>query len=81
MKKQEEAKKIELNNESKVVYVATSTNTCIFCGREIPEGVLVCMECEKGLSRPRCVCCDAPLRNGQSVCAKCSEIFLKRRQR
>lgn len=81
MKKQEEAKKIELNNESKVVYVATSTNTCISCGREIPEGVLVCMECEKGMSRPRCVCCDAPLHNGQSVCAKCSEIFLKRRQR
>lgn len=81
MKKQEEAKKIEQKNENKIVYVATSTNTCISCGREIPEGMLVCMECEKGLSRPRCVCCDAPLQNGQSVCAKCSEIFLKRRQR
>ena len=81
MKKQEEAKKIELNTESKVVYVATSINTCISCGREIPEGILVCMECEMGLSRPRCVCCDAPLLNGLSVCAKCSEIFLKRRQR
>ena len=81
MKKQEEAKKIELKTESKVVYVATSTNTCISCGREIPEGMLVCMVCDKGLSRPRCVCCDAPLHNGQSVCAKYSEIFLKRKQR
>lgn len=78
MKKQEEAKKIELNNESKVVYVATSTNTCISCGREIPEGMLVCVECERGW---RCVCCDAPLQNGQSVCAKCSEILLGRKQK
>lgn len=81
MKKQEEAKKIELKSENHVVYVATSTNTCISCGKEIPEGVLVCMECEMGLLRPRCVCCDAPLQNGQSVCAKCSEMFLKRKQK
>ena len=81
MKKQEEAKKIELNTENKIVYVATSTNTCISCGREIPEGMLVCMMCDKGLSCPRCVCCDAPLHNGQSVCAKCSEILLGRKQK
>ena len=81
MKKQEEGKKIELKTESHVVYVATSTNTCISCGKEIPEGVLVCVECEKGMSRPRCVCCDAPLHNGQSVCAKCSEILLGRKQK
>ena len=78
MKKQEEAKKIELNTETKIVYVATSTNTCISCGREIPEGMLVCMMCERGW---RCVCCDAPLHNGQSVCAKCSEILLGRKQK
>ena len=81
MKKQEEANKIELNTENKIVYVATSTNTCISCGKEIPEGVLVCMECEMGLLRPRCVCCDAPLQNGQSVCTKCSEILLGRKQK
>lgn len=81
MKKQEEAKKIELKSEDHVVYVATSTNTCISCGREIPEGMFVCMMCDKGLPRPRCACCNVPLHNGQSVCAKCSEMFLKRKQR
>ena len=54
-------------------------NTCISCGREIPEGIFVCMRCEKDLSSPRCVCCDAPLPNGQSICAKCSEILLNKR--
>lgn len=58
-----------------------NVNTCIACGRVIPEGILVCMECEKGLSRPRCVCCDTPLQNGQSVCTKCSEMLLSRKQK
>lgn len=79
MKKQEEAKKIEQKTESKVVYIATSTNTCISCGREIPEGIFVCMECEQGLFRPKCVFCNTPLQNGQSVCMKCSDMFLRRK--
>ncbi len=65
--------------ENKVVYVATSTNTCISCGREIPEGTLVCMECEKGLSRLRCVCCNTLVQNGQSICVKCSKLFLNKK--
>lgn len=79
MKKQEEGKKIELKTESHVVYVATSTNTCISCGKEIPEGIFVCMECEQGLFRPKCVFCNTPLQNGQSVCMKCSDMFLRRK--
>ena len=79
MKKQEEAKKIEQKTESKVVYIATSTNICISCGREIPEGIFVCMECEQGLFRPKCVFCNIPLQNGQSVCMKCSDMFLRRK--
>lgn len=81
MKKQEEAKKIEPNTESKVVYVATSTNNCISCGREIPEGMIVCMECENGLSSPRCMFCNTPLHRGESVCIKCSEILLNRKSK
>jgi predicted nucleic acid-binding Zn ribbon protein len=79
LKKQEEAKKIEQKTESKVVYIAASTNTCISCGREIPEGIFVCMECEQGLFRPKCVFCNTPLQNGQSVCMKCSDMFLRRK--
>ena len=54
-------------------------NTCISCGREIPEGIFVCMECEQGLFRPKCVFCNTPLQNGQSVCMKCSDMFLRRK--
>ena len=76
--KKEDAKNAR-QAESKGVFVAASTNSCISCGREIPEGMLVCMECEKGLSRPRCVCCHTPVQNGQSVCVRCSKLLLHKK--
>ena len=51
MKKQEETKKTEQQTENKAKVVSMSINTCIACGREIPEGMLVCMECEIGKSQ------------------------------
>ncbi len=81
LKNKKENVEITKPQESEKSLFAENINTCISCGKEIPEGTLVCMECEKGLSRPRCVCCDTPLQNGQSVCAKCSKLFLKRKSK
>lgn len=78
MKKQEETKKTEQKTENKVVYVATSINTCIACGREIPEGMLVCMKCEKGLCDSKCTICDAPLKENEvGLCTRCRATFFR----
>ncbi len=53
-------------------------NTCIACGREIPEGMLVCMECEKVLNFSRCTICDAILQENEiSLCTRCREMFMR----
>ena len=77
MKKQEETKKTEQKTENKVVYVATSINTCIACGREIPEGFLVCMECEVGKSQKRCTICDRPIAESEDICSNCRAIIFR----
>ena len=63
--------------ENKVVYVATSVNTCIACGREIPEGMLVCMECEVGRSQKKCTICDKPIAESGSICSNCRAIIFR----
>ena len=78
MKKQEETKnKIEQQTKSKVVYAPTSVNTCIACGRVIPEGMLVCMKCEVGNSQERCVICDRPIAEGQDICPNCRTAIFR----
>ena len=76
MKNQKESEKTTTQTENNVVYVATSINTCIACGREIPEGMLVCMECEIGKSQKRCTICDRPIAESEAVCSNCkASIF------
>ena len=77
MKKQRETRKAERQTENKVVYVATSINTCIACGREIPEGMLVCMECEIGKTEKRCTICDRPIAESEDICSNCRAIIFR----
>lgn len=76
MKNLKEDKKRTNQTENGDVYVATSINTCIACGREIPEGMLVCMECETFKPNTKCMICNIPLSDGKTICSKCrSTIF------
>lgn len=77
MKKQEETRKTEQQTENKVVYVATSINTCIACGTEIPEGMLVCMKCEAGRLQKKCTICDRPIAETKSICSNCRAIIFR----
>ena len=81
MKKQEDNKKTEQQTESKVVYRAESINTCIACGCEIPEGMLVCMECEIGKSTKRCTICDRPISEFDSICSNCKAIIFRSKKK
>lgn len=77
MKKQKEKKKTEQQTENKVMYVDTSINTCIACGREIPEGMLVCMECEIGTSSKKCMICNRPIAESESICSNCRAVIFR----
>ncbi len=66
--------KFQENNRERLV---ENANTCISCGDIIPEGMLCCMACEKGMKRARCVICDAPLENDNSICTRCRNMFLR----
>lgn len=77
MKNQKENEKTTNQTENKVVYVATSINTCIACGREIPEGMLVCMECEIGKSQRKCTICDRPIAESESICSNCKAVIFR----
>ena len=77
MKKQKKVKKNEQQTENKVVYGATGINTCIACGREIPEGQLVCMVCEVGTSAKHCMICDRPISEWESICSNCKDVLFR----
>lgn len=77
MKNQKENEKNTNQKENKVVYVATSINTCIACGREIPEGKLVCMECEIGNSERRCAICNRAIADNEAICQNCRDILFR----
>lgn len=77
MKNQKENEKTTNQTENKVVYVATSINTCIACGREIPEGMLVCMKCEIGKSQRKCTICDRPIAESESICSNCKAVIFR----
>lgn len=47
--------------------------TCIFCGRDIPQGN-ICLHCEKsGIFNTgnRCTVCDTPIKEGNIICDHC----------
>ena len=75
MKKQKKTKNNEKQTKNRTVYIGTNINTCIACGREIPEGMLVCIECEIGTSTKRCTICDRPIEEGDSICQRCRDII------
>ena len=54
---------------------AANTNICIMCGKEIPEGMLVCIKCELGTSPQRCEICNRPISEGDSICPNCKGII------
>ena len=58
-----------------------NVNVCISCGAVIPEGMLVCMICEKGASIFRCIICDMPLESDRSICPRCNAIFLQSKKK
>lgn len=64
--------------ESGKSWFVANINTCIACGREIPEGMLTCMECEKGLGVSKCTICDTPLKENEiALCTRCRATFLR----
>lgn len=77
LKKRKEKENITDQTESRVVCVATDINTCVACGREIPEGILVCKECEIGRSPKKCLICDRPVAESESVCSNCRAAIFR----
>ena len=81
MKKRKGTSKLSELTESNVVYYATNVNTCVCCGAIIPEGTMICIMCEKELSVPRCMICNKPLTNEDSVCPGCKDILLNLKEK
>ncbi len=52
-------------------HLSFNTNTCICCGEEIPEGILVCPACERGEVPFACQLCGAPLLCDEQMCSEC----------
>lgn len=59
---------------------AANANICIMCGREIPEGMLVCIECELGTTPRRCTICNRPISESDSICPDCKGIIFYEKQ-
>ncbi|MBR2466748.1 MAG: hypothetical protein IKB38_07475 [Clostridia bacterium] len=57
MKKEKKNAKTTKSQEDGMSWLVANINTCISCGREIPEGNLVCMECEDGRTQKKCTIC------------------------
>ena len=48
---------------------------CIFCGRDIPEGLMVCPICEQSLISGRCSICDCST-DELPICKRCQHKLL-----
>lgn len=82
MKNKKETVEITKPQESGKSWFIANVNTCIACGREIPEGMLACMECEKGVESALCVVCDEPLKENEiSICSRCRAVLLHSRNK
>ncbi len=77
MKKQEERREKELHTKINSKCVAMSINTCIACGRRIPEGILVCRECEVGTSSKRCAICYRLIAESERICPNCKTVIFR----
>ena len=68
--------------KSEKSWFGENINTCISCGREIPEGILVCMECERGAQISKCIICDRLLQiNEDLICDRCMTALLRLRNK
>jgi len=76
LKKSKETQKISQRSEGKRGYIATSINTCISCGAIIPEGTLVCVQCELAWIEPRCEICGKTVETRNAICKSCEEMLL-----
>ncbi len=80
MKKQEETREKKLHLQIKAMCTAMSVNTCIACGREIPEGMLVCKQCEVGTSSNRCTICNRAIEESETICDDCKDAIFRSKQ-
>jgi predicted nucleic acid-binding Zn ribbon protein len=80
LKKQEETNERELKTKSKTNFADMSRNTCIACGREIPEGMLVCKQCEIGASSNRCTICNRAIAESELLCDHCKDVIFRSKQ-
>lgn len=77
LKNKKENVEITKPQESEKSWFVENINTCISCGKEIPEGILVCMECEWDAENSRCIICDSVLqKNENSICERCVTALL-----
>ena len=76
-KNQKESEKTTQKRENCAAYVVMSINICVTCGREIPEGMMICMACELGTFLCRCIVCDRPIAESDALCIDCREIIFR----
>ena len=63
-----------------VIAPYSGADRCLFCGAEVPEGIMVCPPCERELAPRPCSFCNAPAEDGQTTCADCARLLLERGQ-
>lgn len=76
MKNKKKIRDIPESQQNNTARSPQNANICICCGDIIPEGMIACMACEKGMRWARCVICDAPLENDDSICPRCKNMLL-----
>ena len=77
MKDKKENVEVTKPQESGKSWFVANINTCIACGREIPEGRLACMECEIGKSQKRCTICDRLVAESEAICSNCKTAIFR----
>lgn len=58
---------------------------CIMCGAHIPEGRIICPNCEEycikveeeNKNNSRCIMCGVPIPEGRIICTSCEEYCIK----
>ena len=63
--------------ENDAIVFVSYQNTCVACGREIPEGRLICANCELDTSMKRCIICDRPISDSDTICSTCKALIYR----
>ena len=74
-------KRKKSGGESKQVSkpLVCDANTCLVCGALLPEGLMVCSNCESGAIEHRCGICKRVIPQGIEVCPWCEEVLINSR--